>query len=516
MERNFTDEKLTELSQFLANDNDKFYDPIRDFGLGVNLFFNVLFGGDSFRQTTNYYEKVFQVNDTSYQELSRIFSDANQLDSSYATTFGELKTTFDFYKTYIGKMRDIMNNGPSAIYHYAVNSIFSTFNEAHNDVKRTIAEYLVQCAAGNEIELSHDDREFLEKYLEELTADRYGGNSDVLAMDEADRDMLITIYELLNEEDAENMNNFFLDMANDSSYDYSDDIANIKYITYTAPEPYRSAFLNNLTNIGLGSYDHDTSVSAQHYSQDGGKIYVDFTGANVGMNDPRGPYTTFFHEMGHGIDDFGYDGEAGGARMSDTYLNSDGLSLQDVARNDVEQHISNSIDNYINSYNNLCKPEDIINLSDTEKQQIIDEFMGQYSDVNNLPAGDMQNVYNEMVNRYGGYEYNSTTPPYCSWTSGSTYNVSGVYNEAVSDVFGGYTNNTLGGYGYGHRKEDDELISDYNYWYDSNGNETNKQSRELFAEYYSYNMVGTEPSINATENYFANSPDHIEEMLGGK
>ena len=45
--------------------------------------------------------------------------------------------------------------------------------------------------------------------------------------------------------------------------------------------------------------------------------------------------------------------------------------------------------------------------------------------------------------------------------------------------------------GYGHRPNaaKGETIEDYTYWYDKSGKQTYAQSRELWAEYFSYCMT---------------------------
>ncbi len=42
------------------------------------------------------------------------------------------------------------------------------------------------------------------------------------------------------------------------------------------------------------------------------------------------------------------------------------------------------------------------------------------------------------------------------WHKGSIDNFSGPKNELLSGVIGGVTNNTVGGYGYGHRPDSDK------------------------------------------------------------
>ena len=81
--------------------------------------------------------------------------------------------------------------------------------------------------------------------------------------------------------------------------------------------------------------------------------------------------------------------------------------------------------------------------------------------------------------------------------------MAGAENEACSDVYGGVTNNIIRG-DYGHNGE--------YYWYDRNGNATRAQSRELWAEYYSYCMTGNEEAMENLREHFPNAAKFLDEM----
>ena len=80
----------------------------------------------------------------------------------------------------------------------------------------------------------------------------------------------------------------------------------------------------------------------------------------------------------------------------------------------------------------------------------------------------------------------------------------GYDNEAASDVYGGMTNNFIYGY-YTHPEGD-------GYWYDENGQATNYQALELWAEYYSACATGDEAALRSIEERFPEAKQFLDEM----
>ena len=100
---------------------------------------------------------------------------------------------------------------------------------------------------------------------------------------------------------------------------------------------------------------------------------------------------------------------------------------------------------------------------------------------NGSPAGlnaqDRQ-LYNAVKN-----EFNNSTP------NTEAY-------ESVSDVYGGMSGNELRN-GYGH---------DTNYW-----NNESMAGKELWAEYFSYNMAGDTENLNNLNEYFPEASKVLEQ-----
>ena len=76
--------------------------------------------------------------------------------------------------------------------------------------------------------------------------------------------------------------------------------------------------------------------------------------------------------------------------------------------------------------------------------------------------------------------------------------------EAVTDVTNGITQKQLYDKStyYRHSKE--------NYWDPAN----QMEPKELFAEYFSYNMTGDQDKIAITQDYFPEATKAIDEMVG--
>ena len=91
--------------------------------------------------------------------------------------------------------------------------------------------------------------------------------------------------------------------------------------------------------------------------------------------------------------------------------------------------------------------------------------------------------------------------------------MNGAVNEACSDVYGGVTNNlVIGSYGHRPKSSAADAYDNYQYWYDSKGNQTFAQSRELWAEFYSYKATGNQAALDSLREHFPEAYKFLEEM----
>lgn len=301
-----------------------------------------------------------------------------------------------------------------------------------------------------------------------------------------DMKLVIEYYEYLNPKDAKTMNNFLAGPAKDKDKRYLEDINNIKFIAYTAREPYKSVFFKYLKKIKIADYDYHELNSkgeekSQYYSGDSKSIYIRFYGNNEGKDDLRGPYVTLFHEIGHGIDDLTLKDNKllfWTTNVNYTTVDDSGVTAFDAATNDVRANISESVHNYIVK-NGITK----LTINENE---IVQAIM-TYSFSGFKPNTKEEEVYNEVIEEYGrkfSVEITNATI-YCG----------------ISDVYGGYTDNKLRGV-YGH---DNKIDGNGNtYWNDLNSNNeySKNQGKELWAEAFSRYMTSNDEAIEEMEKYF--------------
>ena len=241
----------------------------------------------------------------------------------------------------------------------------------------------------------------------------------------------------------------------------------LKYYAYTAPEPYRTIFLNNLKNVRFADENIDENESAYYNDQ---RIYI-FDGADEDRGDNEDAYSVIFHEFGHAIDDingtdiidFGTDGFIHESKNGKGIFNLNSAIEHDVFYNRDNPHSITSMAN---------------------KQNI---------------NGDIRNVINAMKN--GTADENLTDNDRAlrfairedfrnSVTGMSAPGRSENY-AAVTDTYGGVTRNELRVGGFGHPTE---------YW--ANGGKPNE---ELWAEYFANNMTQDESSLSITKEYLPES-----------
>jgi hypothetical protein len=125
----------------------------------------------------------------------------------------------------------------------------------------------------------------------------------------------------------------------------------IKYIAYTAPEPYRSVYLEYVGSYKIGSLSGVQAFGKKynnaHYENVSNKIF--FTDVSKAFSkDERGAYTTWFHESGHATDCNAYRGMQFFCLNFTTYNEEMGetVTLQDAIYYDVYNNIEDKIEGY--------------------------------------------------------------------------------------------------------------------------------------------------------------------------
>ena len=258
-----------------------------------------------------------------------------------------------------------------------------------------------------------------------------------------------------------------------------DDIRNIKYLIYTAEEPYRSIYLESVSKYKIKTTN---SGGDALYTPGIHKVTYDYP--ECFGEDPRGPYTTFFHEGGHAIDDLSNVSKWLGSDTEKFKVHSAAIGHEVTVREAIEYDVYY---NRENKYSITSIAHKIIDNGTSGSRGNVDRVIEAFKAGNSsgLNKNDLE-MYNAVKNEYfranrGGAEF-----------------------EAVSDIYGAVSNNVLVN-GFGHPQD---------YW---KGDETNA-GKELWAEYFSYHMAGDEESLYNLLRFFPEASkvlDQYAQSLGG-
>ncbi len=257
-----------------------------------------------------------------------------------------------------------------------------------------------------------------------------------------------------------------------------DDIRRMKYLAYTSREPYRTIFIQNLAMVTVNDWESHPlddkgneikSKDQAFYSPSTGKIDYGYPSCFGG--DKRGQYTTFFHEIGHAID-HQIDPAAGSSTTDFTYNSTElgeGTTITDAIMYDVYEnpHNPHSVTSMIEDINRTANPP-----YTTEDIRSVMYAMKHNGDTYGLSI-DQQALMAQVQKKFISSIPQTDYPNY----------------ESVTDVYGGVTGNTCRTKSYyGHSLD---------YWSD-----TTHPAKELWAEYFSYNMAGDTKNLEHLKQYY--------------
>lgn len=281
-----------------------------------------------------------------------------------------------------------------------------------------------------------------------------------------------------------------------------EDMLNIKYIAYTAPEPYRTIYLANLNLcVFYCIYDEKVQENVKNgYSSEERKIVIRNM-SQAFMNNPRTPYMTIFHESGHAIDHMisGVDG----AYFTENYITSSS-ELDAVKKSIGKEEVTLQDAIYYDVYNSIEKQIKHGKALDDEKtngeildeesiERILDSFQGDTEETIMLTSEE-STVKNEVLKYYSNeFKKNENVLAldiYRSMTNG------------VIDVLDSESDDTQAK--IGHEEE---------YWSNEDGSSNNNQSKELWAEYFASCMTDNKTSLRSIEKYFPESSKVLEEIV---
>ena len=289
MKRDFTEESYDAFCAMIRQINDDNWCGITDWLGDRCLDFKHWLADLGLIRYTNdmetYYRELLDRKNTSITAIKKVFEDISDLDTAFsngqAGHFGYCKGQLEVYREYLATLTQITESGCAAVAEGG--NLSDCFNPAR------IRQIMKQVS------------DKLDAHLVAIlfTADSFS------SVPETYKQEYIEVYEAHHPEQAQRIDSVLSDP------DLTDqEKQDIKFLIYSAPEPYRSIYLQHIDKYKVvvfqpGSNDSD-GVSGSCYWSQTGKIYLT-DGDDTFRENPRGPYNTFFHEGGHALYELGAD-----------------------------------------------------------------------------------------------------------------------------------------------------------------------------------------------------------------
>lgn len=298
---------------------------------------------------------------------------------------------------------------------------------------------------------------------------------ELLSLSKKHKEILIGHYELKNPEHGRIADTFLKPLPAKGSY-YEDKL-NIKLLVYTAPADYRRVIFKYLPEITIQDYKYTAGAAYYEHSVDKGRgIYVNLaSGWNFtnhdrhGITDRRGPYYSFFHELGHAID----HGMTGFFDENDRYAYAS-TSFFGILEADVFGHIEDTVSKYAGG-----------NVADVEA---VMEAIRYNGNPDNLTNKQLQ-IYYDVIDEYSDKNKQDIAS-----------------NNIVSDIYGGFTENKIGG-GHGLRADG------RSYWLNENDEPNRMQSLEFFAGNFAAVITANNEKVEQVNEYCSGAVKAMEEMI---
>jgi hypothetical protein len=287
--------------------------------------------------------------------------------------------------------------------------------------------------------------------------------------DQLDKVIEIVKYEEQNPEYVEQTNEFLSPLE-------EQDVVEIKFMMYTAEEPYRTLTLHYLDRFEITS----TTDSGVFYPSDNA---ITFNVEDDRVND-RGAYFTFFHEMGHAIDYYSGVDQGMDGYFTDSFT-MDGNNLADEMYNDVENRVRMELE--------------------AELSQ------GAYQDLNEEDKTSMVNNIADAFIYRGPSDFNLTSEEEALYDTIQEEMSNELRSDAhhnASDIYGGATVNEIIGK-WGHH--------DSSYWIDGDGERVREPNLEGFASYYGSIMLKDsefrDEQLESVGEYLPESREFMDEIF---
>ena len=396
-----------------------------------------------------YYKELLDREDTSKEYVIQVFEGISDLDTSFSSSE---PNHFGYCRAWLNDFRQCLNSANRLISRRLSGSVSDVFTPTGFDLLKLQIHSLTQpgpqFSASTFDKLSREQKNDYVRQCEELCPNL-----------------------------AKELNLLFTDP------DWTtQEKLDIKFLIYSAPEPYRSVFLRHSTSYQVvlfqdGSKDSDFVVDSMCDSENE-KIYLEDGDINL-RDHPQAPYYAVFHEFGHEAD---YATHETARCLSHSF---------EINGNTLMKYIGEDARNYVSNYINSTEPYQ--NLSDGEKALLLASL--NLTEKTNPPYGGSTAGLSAQL-----ADYHEQIADYMA------ANLQKESDSSASDIYGGVTNNAIVGT-RGHKGEDQRY-----YWYNTKGNSTNRQTSELWAEFFGAQMTHDEESLASIKEHFPTAYPMLEEM----
>lgn len=396
-------------------------------------------------------------------ELDYKFDEISKCTKSYDDIYNRITGIYQDFNSIKRKMI------PWMVFLGGVTKDLNEVSGRINDHKRTVSS--MQDTLKNASVLYTNSERRVMSESQRISSGDYmekSGN-ELLQVSVEEKTRCISEFEKEHPDTAKKFNNFLNSGKNNKLTE--EDIRNIKYLTYNAEEPYRSIYLKSLSRFKVDNGDLDGGAYYKPFLHT-----LNYSYPECFADDPRGPYTTVFHECGHAIDDLSEESKWWGADTENFKTYSDSMGREVTLYEAIEYDVYYNADNP-HSMTSIGK--EIIGSGTLGSKGNLDTVIKAIRSGSNKSLGkDDTLLYNAIIS-----QHNRTTGNSAAF-------------EAVTDVYGGMSHNQLRNNGYGHAE---------NYW----NNKTSAPS-ELWAEFYSYNMAGDRENLSNLKDYFPTASKFCE------
>lgn len=428
---------------------------------------------DDFKSQVSSADMIEQEVIDQIQEVDRLIYDMENLSESLPM----MRITIMFHENIKRKLQQKLNNL------YQFNTISSSHYDTAIKLASSISEGLAQIQESNGFNRktgTFSAKEMDLSWIATIDEIHYTRKAEAVYADYL-KDYPYNLEKVITIIRYEESHSEYVDQTNDflSSLEQRD-IIEIKYLMYTAEEPYRTLSMKYLDRFEI--------MEVEAGSDDDGVFWPNENKVTINISNHRrqkwGNYYTFFHEIAHAIDYY-YGQDNGAKEFFTDEFEIEGKTLSDHMYKDVENNLRLELDKELS----LLEYE---HLSSKERERMVD------------------NITNNLLNQNIHYDDLTLNEKKLQRTMEILYKrdlLDVPDNNTASDIYGGVTNKVIEGR-YSHKDD---------YWFDKKGRRIREPNQEGFAEYYGRIMVPISKSraagLESIQRFLPESKEFMDKVF---